>query len=97
VQPAHESAPRARRRVVVQGRVQGVGFRFSVQVEAQRHGVAGWVRNRADGSVEAALEGAPSAVDALVAYCRRGPRFAEVRELSVTDEPPEGARDFAIR
>jgi len=88
---------RVRRRVVVRGRVQGVGFRASVHAEARRQGIAGWVRNRADGSVEAALEGAPAAVEALVAYCRSGPRFAAVREVSVSDEAPQGELGFAIR
>jgi acylphosphatase len=88
---------RVRRRVVVRGRVQGVGFRASVHAEAHRLGVAGWVRNCADGSVEAAIEGAPDAVEALVAFCRRGPRLAAVRELALREEAPEGAPEFAIR
>jgi acylphosphatase len=91
------AAQRVRRRVVARGRVQGVAYRAATRAEAQRLGVAGWVRNRADGSVEAALEGAPAAVDALVQFCRRGPRFAAVAELEVRDEAPEGAREFEIR
>jgi len=91
------SAASVRRRVVVRGRVQGVGFRASVHSEARRLGVAGWVRNRADGSVEAAIEGAPDAVEALVAYCRRGPRFAAVSDVALSEEAPEGVREFAIR
>ena len=86
-----------RRRVVVRGRVQGVAFRAATQDEAQRHGVAGWVRNQPDGSVEAAFEGEPQAVDALIAFCRRGPRAAIVRDVVVTDEPLEGLARFAIR
>ena len=90
-------ASRIRRHIVVRGRVQGVAFRAATQAQATRLGVAGWVRNCADGSVEAELEGAPDAVDALVAFCRRGPRFAEVGEVTVRETPPEGAREFAIR
>jgi acylphosphatase len=86
-----------RRRIVVRGRVQGVAFRAYTQAQAERLGVAGWVCNRVDGAVEAAIEGAPDAVEALIAFCRRGPRFAEVSELAVSEEPPEGARGFAIR
>ncbi len=92
-----EPAERIRRRVVVRGRVQGVAFRAATRAEAHRHGVAGWVCNRADGTVEAAFEGAPEAVDALVAFCRRGPRAARVEELAVREEAPEGLREFAIR
>jgi acylphosphatase len=88
---------RIRRRVVVRGRVQGVAFRAATRAHAERLGVAGWVRNLPDGGVEAALEGEAAAVEALVAFCRRGPRFAEVRELAVRDEAPEGASGFAIR
>jgi acylphosphatase len=91
------SAERIRRRVVVRGRVQGVAFRATTQAQAERLGVAGWVSNRADGSVEAALEGAPDAVAALIAFCRRGPRLAAVSEVSVFEEAPENARGFAIR
>lgn len=90
-------APRIRRRVVVRGRVQGVAFRASTRAEAARLGVAGWVRNLADGSVEAALEGVPEAVEALIAFCRRGPRHAAVDDVAVAEEMPEGAREFAIR
>ena len=88
---------RVRRRIVVRGRVQGVAFRASTQAQARRLGVAGWVRNRADGAVEAALEGAPDAVEALITFCRRGPRFAAVSDVAVHEEAPEGAREFAIR
>jgi acylphosphatase len=77
--------------------VQGVGFRASVRAEARRLGLAGWVRNCADGSVEAAIEGDCAAVEALIAYCRRGPRLAAVRELALSEEAPEGAQGFAIR
>ncbi|MBM4382698.1 MAG: acylphosphatase [Deltaproteobacteria bacterium] len=89
--------PSVRKRVVVTGRVQGVAFRASTHAQATRLGVAGWVKNRADGAVEAALEGDAAAVEALIAFCRRGPRFAEVRSVDVVDEPAEGLTEFAIR
>jgi acylphosphatase len=86
-----------RRRVVVRGRVHGVGFRATTRAEAMRYGVAGWVRNCADGSVEAAFEGAPPAVAALIAFCQRGPRHAQVGEVAVHEEAPEGLVGFSIR
>jgi acylphosphatase len=89
--------PRIRRRLLVRGRVQGVAFRAATQVRALELGVTGWVRNRADGAVEAALEGEPAAVEALIAFCRRGPRFAVVSDVAVSEEAPEGAWEFAIR
>jgi acylphosphatase len=86
-----------RRRVTVSGRVQGVWFRDGCAREAQARGVHGWVRNLADGGVEAAFEGAPAAVDALVEWCRRGPPRARVVTVAVLDELPAGERDFAVR
>lgn len=86
-----------RTRVLVHGLVQGVGFRVSVARAAQARGVAGWVRNRPDGAVEAAFEGEPDAVAALVRFCRDGPRGAEVDRVDAADEPPEGATRFEIR
>jgi acylphosphatase len=87
---------RIRRRVVVQGRVQGVFFRDSVRERARSRGVDGWVRNRHDGTVEAAFEGPPDAVDALVRFCQEGPRGARVQRVEVTDERPEGLEGFAV-
>ncbi len=83
-----------RKRVIAHGRVQGVFFRDSVRREAQAAGVAGWARNRDDGTVEAVFEGAPDAVERLVGACRRGPGHAEVERLDVRDEAPEGLRGF---
>jgi acylphosphatase len=85
-----------RKRVVVHGRVQGVFFRDTTRRMAQSRGVAGWVRNCPDGTVEAAFEGEPDAVEAMVAFAREGPRGASVTEVDVVDEPPEGAEAFAI-
>lgn len=70
-------------RVFAEGRVQGVGYRKFVRRSAERLAVSGWVRNRADGSVEAWLCGAPDRVEALVSEMRRGPRFAEVAKVVV--------------
>jgi acylphosphatase len=86
-----------RRRVVVQGYVQGVFFRDSTRREASRRDVAGWVCNRADGAVEAVFEGAPDAVEELVEFCSRGPRGADVDDVSVTSEPVEGLAGFEVR
>ena len=88
---------RERRRVVVHGRVQGVFFRDSTTREARAHGVAGWVRNRPDGSVEAVFEGSREGVEALVAFARRGPEHARVERADVAEELPEGLEGFAVR
>jgi acylphosphatase len=85
-----------RKRVIVHGRVQGVFFRDTTRRMAQSRGVAGWVRNNPDGSVEAAFEGADEAVDAMVAFAREGPRGAAVESVDVVDEQPEGLTAFRI-
>ena len=87
---------RIRRRVVVHGRVQGVFFRDSVRERAVTRGVDGWVRNRADGTVEAAFEGSPEVVDTLVRFCEDGPPGARVSRIEVIDESPEGLEGFAV-
>lgn len=76
-------------RLVIHGRVQGVYFRDSMRREAQSLGVAGWVRNRPDGTVEAVVQGAPSAVEAIVLWAHRGPPAARVEK--VEGESAEGA------
>ncbi|HET7654531.1 MAG TPA: acylphosphatase [Acidimicrobiales bacterium] len=86
-----------RRRAVVDGRVQGVFFRDSCRREAAAAGVAGWVRNRDDGCVEAVFEGDADAVERLVAWCRHGPPRAVVTSVSVCDEPAQGERGFRVR
>ena len=83
--------------VVVHGHVQGVFFRDTVRRSARDRGVAGWVRNRRDGTVEAVFEGAPDAVSALVELCRTGPRAASVERLEASEEPPEGLQGFEAR
>ena len=86
-----------RRRVVVHGHVQGVYFRDTVRRRARSAGVAGWVRNNADGTVEAVLEGEPEAVERIVEACRRGPRGARVDRIEVVPEEPEGLSGFQVR
>jgi acylphosphatase len=86
-----------RRRVVVRGHVQGVFFRDSCRREATSRGVAGWVTNRHDGAVEAVFEGEPGAVEALVDWCRHGPRGADVDSVEDTSEEPEGLSGFDVR
>jgi acylphosphatase len=88
---------RVRKRVVVHGDVQGVFFRDSTRSEAHSNGVAGWVTNRSDGAVEAVFEGAPDAVDVMVAFARSGPSAADVRDVDVSDEEPEGLSAFEVR
>ena len=85
-----------RRHVVVHGFVQGVGFRYAVERAARSRGVAGWVKNRADGAVEAVFEGKREDVEALVGLCRRGPRGAEVDGVHVAEEPAEGLAGFRV-
>jgi acylphosphatase len=82
---------------VVHGRVQGVWFRESTRRRAEADGVAGWVRNREDGAVEAWLEGAPADVEALLGFLRLGPPAAEVQRVEVRDAEPEGLEGFSVR
>ncbi|MGW9208928.1 acylphosphatase [Embleya sp. NPDC055664] len=89
----------SRRRVVVSGDVQGVYFRDTCRGTAERHGVAGWVRNLPDGTVEAVFEGTPDDVARLTAWMGRGPSLAIVDRVYVYDEDPveEGLVGFEIR
>src|SRR5512142_1694918 len=91
------SSERVRRRVTVSGRVQGGFFRDSARERASAHGVAGWVRNCSDGSVEAVLEGEPEAVERVVRFFRTGPPRADVEHVEVHDESPEGLAGFHVR
>lgn len=83
------SAPRKTLRLVIHGRVQGVYFRDSMRREAQNLHVAGWVRNRIDGAVEAAVQGDAAGVDALVRWAHRGPERAQVERVEI--EPHDGS------
>ena len=76
------------RRVVVHGRVQGVGFRDWTKRSARRHGIEGWVRNRTDGGVEALFAGSPGAVAAMIEACRNGPPGAAVTSIEEQDAAP---------
>ena len=84
-------------RVVVDGQVQGVWYRQSCQREAVAQGVAGWVRNNEDGSVEAALEGEPDAVSRVLEWMSHGPPHAIVTRVMTHQEVPKAERGFAIR
>jgi acylphosphatase len=93
-----DSAGKMRVYLLISGRVQGVGFRYFTQKQARALGVAGWVRNRADGRVEAVMEGARSAVDKAVAWCRIGPPGGYVSDVAIQEEAPTGEfQDFSIR
>ncbi|MBV9309496.1 MAG: acylphosphatase [Solirubrobacterales bacterium] len=91
------SEQRARRRIIVRGEVQGVFFRDSTQDRAQAEDVSGWVRNRSDGAVEVVAEGAPDAVERMVDFCREGPGRAQVQDVEVSEEEPEGLSGFEVR
>ena len=86
-----------RRRAVVHGRVQGVFFRDTTQREAEARGVSGWVTNRSDGTVEAVFEGEQEAVEAMIGFCREGSGRAEVDQVDVREEEPEGLDGFSVR
>ena len=86
-----------RKRVVVRGEVQGVFFRDTTRREAEGAGVSGWVANRPDGSVEAVFEGEPDAVERMVAFAQEGPGQADVADVDVSDEDPEGLSGFEVR
>ena len=87
-----------RAHLLIDGRVQGVGFRYSASIEADARGLRGWVRNLTDGRVELVAQGSEPAVESLIAWCREGSRFAWVRQVDVAwetaeDEPP----GFSVR
>jgi len=71
--------------LLISGRVQGVGFRYSMAEEAERVGATGWVRNRRDGTVEAVVDGPAGAVEAMLAWARRGPPSAQVTGVAVSE------------
>ena len=77
------------RHLRIEGRVQGVGFRFYLQRRARELGVTGWVRNRLDGTVEAVVQGMPDAVETMLVWARCGPRSAIVGEVRVTERTGE--------
>ena len=81
----------------MQGHVQGVFFRETLRRRAKATSVSGWVQNRADGAVEAILEGEREAIERLVSFCREGPRGARVDWVDVMAEDPEGLSGFEVR
>jgi acylphosphatase len=83
--------------VFVSGSVQGVFFRYEARERARSRGLSGWVRNIPDGRVEAVFEGPEDAVEALVEWCRHGPRGAEVTDVEAIVEDPEGLQGFDVR
>lgn len=85
-----------RRRLIVYGFVHGVFFRDTVRRHALTAGVAGWVRNNRDGTVEAVFEGEPEAVERLVAFCHEGPRGAQVDRVDAHVEEPIGLDGFTL-
>jgi acylphosphatase len=84
----------AAKRVIIAGRVQGVGFRQWLTARAEAAGLSGWVRNRSDGTVEALIAGETAAVEELVRQCRRGPRLAVVSSIEEEFSEPPGEPGF---
>lgn len=85
------------RRVVVSGRVQGVGFRWHTRERARELGLAGWVRNLPDGRVEVWVEGPEERVRAMLDWLERGPSWAEVSATAVSSPEPAGLAGFEVR
>ena len=84
--------------LLIEGRVQGVGYRYSACAEGEYRSLAGWVRNLPDGRVELVAEGPGAAVESLVEWCRQGPRYAAVRQVDVAWEAPgDEPSGFRIR
>ncbi|MBM4276221.1 MAG: acylphosphatase [Deltaproteobacteria bacterium] len=89
---------KARVRVLVEGRVQGVFFRAYTRDEARARGISGWVRNLPDGRVEALMEGDKSALNSMLAWCHKGPPYAYVERVDAHWQPYQGdLEDFRIR
>ena len=86
-----------RTRALVSGRVQGVLFRDSTREKAEALGLSGWVRNLSDGRVEAVFEGPEDRVAEMISWCEEGPPNAEVQNVSVEQEDPEGLKGFGVR
>jgi len=88
---------RTRAHVYVSGKVQGVYFRATTRDEARERGVDGWVRNLADGRVEAVFEGPEDDVEAMVAFCHEGSEAARVEDVDASYGVPEGEGQFRVR
>jgi len=85
-----QAQPLARAHVVIAGRVQGVCFRYETQEEAERLGLAGWVRNLPDGCVEAVIEGPRDDVERMVEWCHHGPALARVTRVDLSWDAARG-------
>jgi len=84
------------KRLLITGLVQGVGYRYAFSDQAQALGLAGWVRNRRDGSVEALVQGDAAALQAIIAWAHRGPPAARVDRVAVTDDATSASPGFVI-
>jgi acylphosphatase len=82
--------------VIVEGRVQGVGYRAFVEREAKKRGLTGWVRNRSDGTVEAVFSGGEEDLQSMIVACHRGPRLSLVRNVRQQPHPQAEWKDFAV-
>jgi len=86
------------RRLIIRGRVQGVGYRDAMIAAARACGVTGWVRNRVDGTVEVLIQGEADAVARAISWCRRGPAPARVTAIDIAEEvAADSVFDFAVR
>jgi acylphosphatase len=92
----HIGSAQVRAHVLISGKVQGVGYRFSTQDMAVLLKVNGWIRNLRDGRVEAVFEASEEKVNEMLHWCRKGPPAADVTEFEVTYEPPEGLNGFEM-
>ncbi|MFB6203914.1 MAG: acylphosphatase [Candidatus Nanohaloarchaea archaeon] len=86
-----------RAHVWISGKVQGVTFRASTRRKARELEVYGWVRNLEDGRVEAVFEGEEEDVEKMIEFCHEGPRLADVEDVEVQREEPEGLPGFRVR
>jgi acylphosphatase len=91
------SAEREARRILIRGRVQGVAFRWSARTQAEALGVCGWIRNLADGRVDAHVEGGAQPVDAMLQWLKEGPPAARVEAIEVRSVPPAMESGFVVR
>lgn len=87
---------RIRAHVLVSGKVQGVGYRYSTFHQARHLGINGWVQNLLDGRVEAVFEGTAEAVKSMINWCHNGPISAVVKDVAVEYQMPEGLHGFVI-
>jgi acylphosphatase len=85
-----------RKRAIVRGRVQGVGFRYNARAEATRLGLGGYALNRPDGAVEVEIEGDDASVERMLVWLAHGPMFAKVHSVDEADVPVRGEQDFQI-